>query len=353
MRPLASALAVHERHGSRPAIPAVFGDGYLLAHNALYRNVRELVLRAGFRFSDSPPFPYFELKLLSLEDVMTSRCIPYVDNVSAARRAERLAPGRLSLEDLAQVGLEINTLLHESVHGIVRRRLALTPPDDDVESLLTAQQRRILDRLFEESCANAVECVYTSTAVDDVERLFVKLNSYQPPWSANEALEALGVGGTLRLLIVAYLISNFLFKKLPERVVWDVFGEFLDARTLKMLGRKGATALFKHAAGLNPRFRLVTTSIYLKFVGIDGAITDALDFEFLEEFGEGRRLRQVLDDVVDLFTRGTSAPAAASLSRRSRSLRGGSPRPSWRRERRASSGVPARPGRAVRGRSRR
>jgi hypothetical protein len=120
--------------------------------------------------------------------------------------------------------------------------------------------------------------------------------------------------GSVEALIVAYLHSNFLCKELRSKDIWKRTRQLVPAEALEKLGRKRLARLFRYALGLNPAFRLVTTGLTFKVAGYEGSIFDLTDFEFMEGLEEGRRWRQALGIVVDLFEHGVGSAHAARLS---------------------------------------
>lgn len=317
MNPLLhEVLEVHDAWLPARALPGVLGDGYLYANNPFFRDVRELAIGAGFAFSSAPPFPYAMLPLLCLEPIWESRCIPFVENVPALRSVEERAPRRMAFWEVAEFGLKKTATFHESVHCIARTILRQLPPDP---SRRAPSRRAVLDALFEESCANASEPVCAALGSTSLHRLFAKLHFYDTHDGIGVALEKLGFGDTLRVLVAAYLYSNFLYESVPRKVVERTAQHLIGEEARRALGADALHALFHRAFTLSRDFRVRTTSVSMKLSGHDAPLPELLDFDFASELEPGRRIRTALDAFVWTVERGTfdgAASKTAVVSRR-------------------------------------
>ncbi|HKO52632.1 MAG TPA: hypothetical protein VJV79_33220, partial [Polyangiaceae bacterium] len=167
-------LADHDAFAHPRALDSVLGDGYLYRQNFLFRNVRDLALASGFRFSDSAPPPHAQRPLPCPETIWEQRLIPVLPNVPALRSVEERAPGALSFFEIADRGLETSAPFHDAVRCLARSvvRAYRSEPQQPVAT----QKQRVLERSFEESCANAAEVLCASFADTEMQRVFAQLH---------------------------------------------------------------------------------------------------------------------------------------------------------------------------------
>ena len=91
-----------------------FGDSYLCRNNLIFRNIREQSLSLGFQFSAAPNPLYLALPLSQLDTILSSKVIPYHDNVTVLQS--------LQAADWTEIqeNLKTNHVLHESCHAVSR-----------------------------------------------------------------------------------------------------------------------------------------------------------------------------------------------------------------------------------------
>lgn len=288
--PLWQVLEIHDRFSALGGLPGALGDGYLCFHNRLYRNVREAAISLGFTFSDRFAFPYRELPLFCLDDIWEQRCIPIIPNVPALRAVEAKAPTRMLFWEVA-TGIRRTPTFHEAVHciarALVRRHAGKGTPQDGLERL-------ILERLFEESCANAAEVVCVALGAGEMHDTFAKLNFYEVHHGVGPTLESLGLVDTIKLLVVSHLFSNFLYDRMPAAEIQRIARRLLPTHAIRALGKAALRDVFRGALTLAPSFRVRIAGVSLKYAGLNGSVFDLLDFEFEEEVYPGGRLHEAL-----------------------------------------------------------
>lgn len=201
-------------------LPEAWGDGYLMAHNRLYREVRQGALKLGYRFSSAPNETYAAFPLLQLEDVLQRRVFPYADNSSVFDALSTNGREALTWEDV-DGNLRRNFVFHEASHGIVRDLMEKYGWRRSTGVGLEAQRNQVLRTLFEESCANTVELLGVLEVADPVHRAFYETNSYicmfQDRTHLVRAAESMGFRVLFKFMVFSYLQANFLRTSFEDR----------------------------------------------------------------------------------------------------------------------------------------
>ena len=278
-----------------------FGDGYLMAHNKIYQNIRETTQKQNFTFSlESHPF-YQALPLSQLDWILSEKKIPYIDNVSVLQQIHQKLPGQILWDDICD-NLKGNHVFHESCHAVARplnQTILKTAPVKNTQEL----QILVLSRLIEESFANTCELLAVVDAIDPVHQIFFELNSYvvmfQDKTNLKKALQDIGEDIFMKFMILCYLHANFLTPTLDDQK----FEKLLSLISEKESGfslpqKKSLRALSKIAFELNLRFRMVTTGFYLKLNGISTPMAELKDFDFIQMIKDRPELIEFLDALV-------------------------------------------------------
>lgn len=281
---LASLLEQHRRFVA-PADPLglrdSLGDGFLVAKNRIYGSLRKKAIGLGFLFTTSQNDAYRALPLSQLDTILSSKAIPYLDNVTVLESIENKIPKQTVWNDISD-NLKGNSVFHESCHAFARAHL------HGVDSLLGL--------LLEESFANTCELLSILDADDQAHRIFLELNSYIYMLGDRvhlmNAEKEIGLPALIRYFILAYLHSNFLRSSVDfDRVVKLAVGSMPDAKTAKNLRH-----LSKIAFELNPRFREVTTQFYLKLHGLPAK----LDLDFMSAIEKSKAAQDFLKRASDV-----------------------------------------------------
>lgn len=307
---LAKLLEVHDQAGQGMEFTPLhqnLGDGYLLRHNRIFRNVRRATMAAGFQFSFAPDTLYQALPLSRLENILLERRLPAVDNVQPLRLLEPELLRSLSWDDISDP-LARNHIFHESCHAVFRTQWPSRPlvshPRD-----LEQERRQVLLILLEESFANACELMAIIDAQEPAHRIFFELNSYifmlDDRAHLKNAAAELGTETLFCFLLLCYLHANFRFTGLSDQQldqVLELTSQISGAAMVNLSSgkvRKTLRALSRPCFELNPRFRDVTTGFYLQLLGFRRETKAYLDFNFTaalaaqtESFAILRRLIQ-------------------------------------------------------------
>lgn len=238
------------------------GDGYLVTNNSVYRTIRKKSQELKFTFTDKPNPEYIALPMSQLENILSSKAIPYSNNVDVLKKLNEKIPGQIEWDHVVD-NIKPNYVFHESCHVVARHLVEQLKLKDtsDIKTKITVM-------LLEESFANTCEFMATADASDETHRLFLEVNSYFTVFDdrthLKNAMRDLGFSVVFKFMLMSYLHSNFLNEKLSEKT---------PNKTLKSLG--------KNAFALNPRFRFTTTELYLRLHGIKQPVTEALKFDYL------------------------------------------------------------------------
>lgn len=257
--PVAHLLQAHRQFAPPRTLKENIGDGFLCEFNPVFRALRAEACARGVRFSQRAAPDYFSFPLMSLDDAIDARVIPYHPN---ARWLARLAPLGFTLGDLKNGELQFNYLFHESAHFVAhsvifgRRSVSGGPKNADT----------LLAILVGEAYANMVECLASAFAEGEIYAFFLDANCH---FRANEgevkvlraSLQRFGAPAAARALLAAFLYSNYLRERLSSAELSRVarFAGIPAGPALRRLVRMGLQ--------LNVKFRTVTTPLHLRKCG--------------------------------------------------------------------------------------
>lgn len=275
---LGRLLEFHQNNLTDLGLSKSLGDSFLLQHNPVFRSVRNTANELGFRYIDQMDSKYLALPLSQLETVLESKSIPYFDNVSVLFDIESKIKNVTTWDDITD-NLKKNHVFHESCHGIARSAAEGIFKDE------LPSDRQILRLLIEESFANSCELLGIVAVEDTAHRIFYELNSYIFMFDDRTQLKRLiseiGYPATIRFLIFCYLFSNFLHEKMNESDFQELI-KILKLQAHPTSTHKILRSVAKIAFELNPRFRWVTTTFYLRLAGLSISTTELNKIEFLK-----------------------------------------------------------------------
>ncbi len=272
--PLKEVIAVHRQFRSSRALSGNLGDGFLYAMNPIFRNVRNEFLKRGFSFTEENICHYFSFPLMSLDDVIAARAVPYRDNFSWLGVLEKRAPGKFTLSELKRSELQFNYLFHESAHFIAhsvffgRIHPAAVPKNSD----------SLLKILLGESFANTVECLSSAFAEGEMGAYFLDANCHfrsneKEVTVIRESLKKIGVEGVARILLAAFLYSNFMYEILGRKEKKLIF-EFSGIQK-----KTSIEALIRIGLQLSVQFRSTTTHLHLLKIGYEADLAKLMRFD--------------------------------------------------------------------------
>lgn len=285
----------HQKFAAPDGLSENFGDNYLLAHNQIYRNIRRLCRQRGFSFSSDPNPLYLALPLSQLDSILSKKVIPYHDNTTVIHQLLDRLPENIFWDDISD-NLKGNHAFHEACHAVAR---SLTQNHYQSDNLRTPSnfQKFTLIRLLEESFANACELLAVIDASDSTHRIFFELNSYicmfEDRTRLKMAMADLGQPFLMMFMMFSYLHANFLTPQLTDQKFEKLLSLIHKNLPTPLTGpqKKTLRSLSKIAFELNLRFRMVTTSLYLRLSGAPVSDKEMMNFDFI----------QILENVPELW----------------------------------------------------
>ncbi len=271
------------------ALKDSLGDGFLIANNLIFRNIRTRAVSVGFRFSTAQNDAYRVLPLSQLDSILKTKTIPYFDNVTVLEQVEARMPRETVWDDISD-NLKGNSVFHEACHAVSRSFVIGFENRLTTEAEIDPEAARVLASLLEESFANTCELLSIMDASDQVHRIFIELNSYVYMLDDRvhliNASRDLGAEVFFKFVMLMYLHSNFL-RELNETSFersLKIACQSSDAAVSKVQDpklRKSLRQIAKIAYQLNPRFREVTTRFYLRLNGVRANVNELNNFDFL------------------------------------------------------------------------
>lgn len=166
---------------------------------------------------------------------------------------------------------------------------------------------------MEESFANTMDFFVSYGARDICHTIFVSQSTfyYGDTVQVLTPLKCeIGLRATFKLIWLAFMHANFLFKELREDKLERCLQFVLDgdrgaiSRRQHAKLRRLANAACRKAFELNIRFRLRTSRLYFKTQGISTPLLRLLDFDFMSRLEQQAALRDWLDLTCKVATQG-------------------------------------------------
>src|SRR5260221_7201765 len=247
----------HRSSRPRHGLAKVLGDGFLYEHNAIFRVLRDAVLSCGFRFLPDRRFMLPVAQMLSLDEMLRSRVIPFRPSAAPVLR---LASSRVGSLPFHAAPLTFpDRLMHESAHAVAECVLKAAP----------GSRHFLVRTLLGESFANACEVVaglYCRSILAEI--FFVNSSNLAPTLTFARALSAIGEATdeatSFRYAILCYLFANTLRDRVSDHDLRACFESTATRIPRARLGRV-LRAVFSHAQNLNLAFRTQTTDFYLRY----------------------------------------------------------------------------------------
>ncbi len=285
-------LEQHFSEGSELGLSRNFGDAYLCNNNRIFGNIRRETLELGYSFSVERNDNYLALPLSQLATILSTKKIPYVDNVSVLENIESQIPNLANWADIRD-SYRKNFVFHESCHAVARN--------------YSIGEISILDMLIEESFANTCELLAVVEAEQNAHKIFFEWNSYsalhETRTNLKNATEEFGPALFFKFIFFGYLYSNYLRKGLDEnqfaRVLKIISKNELSPKQLKTL-----KALLKICFTLDTGFKEVTTGFYMKLRGVEAGSSQLAKQDFLVNFEKNSGYMGCLERLIQVVTVG-------------------------------------------------
>jgi hypothetical protein len=272
-------VELHQQYLDVPqSLPENLGDGYLCQNNVLYRNVRKQGIERGTTFclgGNLRWHDYMVFPLVSFQELLENKEIPYVDNYNVLLRLCEKHP-KLSLpEKFIRDAFKRNYLIHETCHLIADDFL----PKQTKTKL--SKSAKLVNSLLGEAFANSVELISAALADTNAHIFLYALNSYvaySPKGKEllQKAIDEIGMPDFLKLAFASYFFNNLLGYEHSKENAEKILAQFSPYLNLEIKnGNQGAVfdALFRCCV-LNPRFRDETSVVYFSSFGMGDKYKD-------------------------------------------------------------------------------
>lgn len=265
------------------------GDGYLCAHNKIYRNIRKTALDFGVKYcvgGSTQWLDYVVFPLVSFEAILEKNEVPYIDNFNVLRRLALRHPNIVLPEKFIRDSFKRNYVLHESCHCIAHKYFGNKTRigDADFSKKFSPEFLKTVNSLLSEAFANSIERVSESFADSSAHIFLHVINSYVPfdPKTHDlmiKAREEIGEKTYFGMVFVAYFFNNLLGYTHSAESVQKIIERFTSPQLQKNKEKYDllADALFR-CCRLNPRFRDETSTVFFSSLGLDKEY-DSLTYE--------------------------------------------------------------------------
>lgn len=292
----------HHKSSDPRSILDNFGDGYLLKTNRIFRNIRLRTLECGFVYHSEPSADFQALPLSQLEAILSSKQIPYTNNVAVLDKLVIKLRDQFNWEDIS-IGYKRNYVFHESCHAVARSEAVRLFKNKSELKTADEQNRECLQLLIQESFANACELLAVIDAEDQVHKFFYQINSYSSLFEnrthLKTAYEKMGDKFVFEFFLICYLFSNFLHQGLSEKQFDQILKLVTELSETKISSEdiKNLKILAKIPFTLDLNFRITTTGLYFRLLGLNRQTRDLLKYNFLETIESDILYRKFIDSI--------------------------------------------------------
>lgn len=303
---------MHQKFTSPDSLPDNIGDGYLLQHNLIFKNVRKAALEKGVQFSSNRFYDYDVLPLTQLPKILSERTVPYLPNVKALLEIENQAPNHFGLDDTPP--LRANYVHHEAAHCLARM-IRTDFLNSEGGKNLEAQRELALLIMFEEAFANAAESMLSAFSDAGIHDHFLLRNTYifeEPATrkSMKALIKLIGLPATFKIVLFSFLFANFQKQKVSsaelKRVMAIVFKN--DSARFMKLGDRDFNLIrqvFQGGFDLDPQFTIRTNGFCLQLMGVTASPKTLFSFDFLKNFENDPRYTACLNQMAKVAATGS------------------------------------------------
>lgn len=293
---LAEIISAHLCFSSKNSLSNNLGDGFLIANNPIFRNIRIEVLNRGYRFTTNDFCHYFSYPLMCLDNVIAAKRIPYRENFYWLNELEKQRPGLFSLIDLKRGGLQFNYLFHESAHCVAHSVFF----GEKKHSNISKNKDSLLPVLLGEAFANSAECLASLFAEGEIGSYFLDANCHFRSSEKEAAIiwryvNALGFEAVAKVLLCAFLYSNFMYQSLKLKE------ERLIKKMANISNQKNIKPLLEMGLSLCEQFRSDTTQLHLMKMGYKGDLNSLTNYDPLEKILKKKSLSNKFQKLVDIL----------------------------------------------------
>lgn len=308
---LKKVLDAHLQFSDANSLRDNLGDGFLLKHNLIFRNIRTAALKRGLRFTSDRFHDYDVLPLTQLPKILASKTVPYLPNVHPLQEIETAMPGVFELNETPP--LRANYVLHETAHVLVRM-LRLERLGEAGGSSIEQQRELALYVMMEEAFANAAESLLSAYADSAIHDELLARNTYifEKPNTRKRmhaAIKLVGLKSTFRLIFLSFVFSNFMKEKVSVAEWKRVMKIALRNEEKKISDRdqQMLRTVFDGGFDLDPLFITLTNSFCLRMMKITVGLDRLFAFDFLKSFESDPRFEQFMRAAEELMESGKIA----------------------------------------------
>lgn len=305
-------LEVHQKHTSSKSLHDNVGDGFLLEHNLLFKNIRSAAVEKNVKFTSRRFHDYDVLPLTQLPKILSENTVPYLPNVNALMEIEEALPDHFELDDTPP--LRANYVHHETAHCLARL-MRLDHLGDIGGKGIEEQRERALLILFEEAFANAAESMLSAFSDGGMQDHFLLRNTYifEEP-NARKNMKALikliGIEATFKIVLFSFIFANFQKQKATsaelKRIMAIVFHE--EHSKFTKLGDRDFNLIrqvFQGGFDLDPQFTIRTNEFCLQLMGVTANPKTLFSFDFLKKFETDQRYQNCLNQMAHVAATGS------------------------------------------------
>lgn len=290
--PLTEVIAAHRQFTPPLVLRENIGDGFLLALNPVFRAIRKEFRRRGFRFSTRLAEAYYSFPLMSLDDAIAARVVPYRGNFPWIEALAKVKG--FSLTELKRSELQFNYLFHESAHFIAHDVLfGKTKP-----AKIPKTADGLLRVLMGEAFANTVECVAFLFADGEIGGYLLDANCH---FRTNEKEKAAllrvvrktGLRKLTKAVFASFLYANYLYEEVGAKER-RLIGKLADADAKRL-----APAI-RVGFELSDIFRTDTTQLHLMKQGFPGDLRKLMKGDPVARLLQDKALLAKFDELIEV-----------------------------------------------------
>lgn len=298
------------------------GDGYLCAHNKIYRNIRKTALNFGVKYKVGGTtrwLDYVVFPLMSFQNMLDKNEIPYIDNFNVLRRIARNYPGITLPEKFIRDSFKRNYVLHESCHCITHKYFEDKKNSGGAHfsKNISPELSKTINSLLSEAFANSIERASSSLADSSTHIFLHVLNSYVEYEPKNHELmvkvrENIGERLFFTMIFASFFFNNLLKYTHTVETVQNIIEKFDSSELSKKKKNKELTAeALYRCCRLNPRFRDETSVVYFSSLGLDKEYESLTYENVIEDEIFCGHIRRSAEELYDLIFDITPQPISA------------------------------------------
>ena len=305
MKTVEYLLRTHQKFQGRLSLPKVLGDGYLQAHNPMFRRIRRACVRIGFGFSNHDFCQYGGTQMFALPLMIQKKTLFYNDNTTRLSHAQRSKNAVMKCKvNPKGIPIQINYLMHESSHCVADQIFRNKFGNHYLRDLRDPELKALLI-LMAEAYANTCEEIALIHAKTETHRIFNNQNSNRKADHTaivrlQMAVKILGVRPVFALVYLFFLHSNFLYQTLSSREIARIAQLGCPEFEFRGAHKRAVESLGVYLTGLTDEFRAEVGNYYFSWMGFRGNFATNLDFDFLKYLETSEPVREAWAELTEI-----------------------------------------------------